>query len=574
MQREALVWTQHLRTVVWLSLRIWRRRWHRQGSLNRKVGVLGAGLAVFAACLSFLLALGLGAALLPEAEPDTVMLTWAGLIAVFMLLRVMDALGRLQQGDGLPLDNLLHLPFSLHQVFLLNFALSQLGLSTFIFVPAFVGLSIACTIALDVRNFVLIPASLSLVLCVAAVIYQVQGWITSAMATKRRRVLIGYLVFTMLVVLMQASYILYLTQGVWSEPEATEATATSLEPDYEGVALEEADQGTRVGTSEWLLRGWVAHGSEYGRHRFPWPSLIGMAGLLMITFVSLRRSYRATLARYRHGQTANAPPRAGAEQQARRMRARKARASPVAAIAYIMLKHWFRSVRGVMECLPMFAVLALVGFFSFRNPGESDPYTLPLAVIGIMSMFCVPMELAGNLFGFDGRGFRVYRFAGVPGRTLLLGKYLALLPPFILLAGAMLAVSAVLKSMPPTHILGTILQGGIIFFACCTIGGAFSIGSPYAVSPTSMTRRGSLGAAFLMLLARLAVTALLISIAWPALAAERGLAEDGHAVPVYLVVSMIEFGLSVVAFRALLGRSARALVERSDQILDAVSVTD
>ena len=439
------------------------------------------------------------------------------------------------------------------------------------------GLAIACTVALDVRNFVLIPASLSLVLCVAAIMYQAQGWITSAMGTKRRRVLIGYLVFTVLIAVMQASYVMYLTQQVASEPEVTEATATSSDPGYECVPVEEADQATREETglsSELLSRGWVTHGSADGHDRFPRLPVVAMIGLRALAMLSLRRSYRATVARYRHGQTGIARPQVGVEQRGRRVPVRRALASPIVAIAQITLRHWFRSVRGVIECLPTLALLVVFGFLWFRDPGELDADTLPLTVIGLMSMFYFPMELARNLFGFDGQGFRIYRFAGVPATTLLLGKYLALLPLFILLTGAVVTVSAVLVSMLPTHILGTVFQGGISFLACCVTGGAFSMGSPHAVSHTSMTNRGSFGAGLLTLLTKLALTALLILIAWPALVVERGLAEDGHGFPVYLVVSMIEFGLSVVAFRALLGRHARALVEQSDHILDTVAVTD
>ena len=219
-------------------------------------------------------------------------------------------------------------------------------------------------------------------------------------------------------------------------------------------------------------------------------------------------------------------------------------------------------------------LLALFAYLWFRSPAEIDPHTLPLMVIGIMAMLCAPMELARNLFGFDGYGFRVYRFAGVPARTMLLGKYLALLPLFSLLAGAVLTVSALLQSMLPTHILGTVLQGGIVFMACCMVGGEFSLSSPQAVSPTSPVNRTGCATAFLLLLARLVVTATLILVAWPAIAVERKLVEAGHAFPVYLLLSMIEFGLAIIAFRPWLGRQARALDERSDNILEAVSVTE
>lgn len=576
-RRETLVWTAHLRTVVWLCWRLWQRRWHRHGSGYRGFGVLTAFLAVVVGCLSFLLALGLGWALLPLANPDTVLLTWAGLVAAFVFVRLIGAFGDLQQGDGLPLDNLLHLPFSLHQVFLLNFVLSQLTLATVIFVPVFLGLAIACTIALDVRNFVLVPASLSLVLCVAAVLYQVRGWITSAAGTKRRRVLIGYFVSMVLVAAFQVSYFLFLMPQIGSEPEATDAMAAFSELEYEGVPPKELDQVTGEGvrlSGEWLSGGWITDGRVDGRNRFSWLSVIGMVGLLTITVLSLRGGYRGTLARYRHPQTGNTGRRMQAQEQGRRIPARRARASPEVAIALVTLKHWLRSARALMECLPALGLLVLFGYLWFRSPGESDSHTLALTVIGLMSVFCFPMELARNLFGFDGHGFRVYRFAGVPARSLLLGKYLALLPLFILLAGATLAVTAALRPMLPIHTLGTIFQGGIVFMAGCVMGGTFSMSSPQAVSHTSMTTRTGCATTFLLLLTKLVIAGSLILVAWGALLAERAFVEDSHAFPVYLVVSMIEFGLAVVAFRVMLGRQARELVERSDHILDAVSVTE
>ena len=214
-------------------------------------------------------------------------------------------------------------------------------------------------------------------------------------------------------------------------------------------------------------------------------------------------------------------------------------------------------------------ILALFAFLWFRDSGETGPYAPSLTMIGFMSVFCFPMELARNLFGFDGHGFRVYRFAGVPARSLLLGKYLAVLPLFILFAGAALAVTATLRSMLPVHILATIFQGGIVFLAGCLMGGALSMSSPQAVSPTSPTSRTGCATAFLMLLARLAIAVSLMLIAWGALVAERM-----FVFPLYLVVSVILFGLAVVFFQVLLGRQARTLDQRSDHILDAVSVAE
>ncbi|MDE0056470.1 MAG: hypothetical protein OXT64_19745, partial [Gammaproteobacteria bacterium] len=345
---------------------------------------------------------------------------------------------------------------------------------------------------------------------------------------------------------------------------------------YEGVPFGEAGPVTAQEwdlSSHWLMRGWVTPSSSDGRDVFPWLSVVGTAGFLAIAVWCLRRGYRSTLDRYRNGQTTSTVPRARVGQQGKRIPPR-ARVSPVMAIARITIKHWLRSVHTLINGLPALAVLVVFGFVWMGSTEEPDPYTLPIAVVAIMSMFCAPTELARNLFGLDGRGFRVYRFAGVSARTLLLGKYLALLPLFILLAGAVLTVSAVIGSMLPTHILGTVLQGGIVFLACCGIGGAFSMRSPHAVSPTSTTHRAGCATAFLLALAKLVVTALLLLIVWLAIVAEQSFAGEGHAFPVYLMVSMIEFALAVVAFRVFLGRQARELDGRVDQIMEAVSVTE
>ena len=571
-------WAAHLRTVVWLRWKLWQRRWHREGRWLRGLGVLATGLAVVTGCLSFLLALGLGIFLLPKAEPFIVLITWVMLLVILVVFRVSGVVASLQRGEGLPLENLLHLPFAPHQVFLLNFALSQLTLSTVIMVPALVGLGIASTVALDFRNAVLIPASLALVICVAAVLYQVQGWIASAVANKPHRVLIGSVLLGALLLLTQAPGLYSMHQlGQERASQQEEATVEVTPSDQrEDIAVGLARRATlHPGELNRWTRGWVAYGSVDGLDITPWRSVVGMVALLLIAVLSLGRSYKATLAHYRDGYPRAARARrARAVRQRPRRRARRSLTSPVAAIARVTLRQWLRSVRGKMVLLSPL----LLAFFStvlwIQFPGLVDSDTLPLTAIVVVTLVGMPLALSCNLFAFDGHGFCLYRFAGVPARTLLLGKCLALLPVFATLAGAVLALVTLLGSMAGTHALATVLQAGIVFVACCMLGSTFSIRLPYAVSHASMSSSGMYSAGLLALLAESVVLVLLILIAERALAIEEALQEVGHDFPVYLALSMIEFGLSVVAFRALLGRQARQLVERSDQILDAVTVTD
>ena len=581
MDGDVSTWAAHLRAVVWLRWKLWQRHWHRQGRWLQGLGVFAAGLAVVMGCMSFLLALGLGIFLLPDAWPGVVLISWAIPIVIFVVFRLCGVIASLQRGEGLPLDNLLHLPFVPHQVFLLNFALSQLTLSTVIIVPALVGLGIACTVALDFRNAVLIPASLALVLCVAAVLYQVQGWITSAVAAKPHRVLVGTLLGVALLLLFQAPglYKMHqLRQERASQQELIAAEVTPSDQAREGIASGQAGHATREETGAFkrqLPRGWVAYGSADAPESTPWLSAVAMVGLLAIAMLSLWRSYATTLAQYRDGHMRTARPRhATAARQRLSWRVRKPLASPVVAIARVTLRQWLRSVQGKMVLLSPLLLAFFAMFLWIRFPSLVDSDTLPLTAIAVVMLVGAPLALACNLFAFDGHGFCLYRLAGVPARTLILGKCLALLPVFLTLAGAVVAVAALFGSMAGTHVVATVFQAGIVFLASCMLGGALSIRLPYPVSYTSMTRAGSFSAGFLALLAELAVLALLILMAERALAIEDTFREVGSGFPVYLALSMVEFGVSIVAFRVVLDRLARQLVKRSDHIVDAVTVID
>ena len=367
-----------------------------------------------------------------------------------------------------------------------------------------------------------------------------------------------------------------MSQEAVSKQDATVVAAPSSDDPHDGDPRAEVARMTREYTgvsSERLPRGWVAHGSEDGPGSTPWLTVIATISLLATTILSLRGSYRATLARYRDGHTRAARPQhARAARQRRRVPSPGALESPVVAIARVTLQQWLRSVHGKMALLAPLVLLAFVFMSKIVFPGLVDADTLPLTAIGVMTVVGVPLALSCNLFAFDGHGFYLYRFAGVPPKTLLLGKYLGLLPQFVVLAGAALTVVAVVGSILATHVLATVFQGGIVFLACCVMGSELSMRLPYAVSLTSMNSRARPSTGLLALLVELVVAASLILIAAGALAAEQAFHEAGHEFPVYLVLSMLEFGVSVVAFRALLGRLARELVERSDHILDTVAV--
>ena len=566
----------YVSAIFWLRWKLWRRRWHRQGPLLKAIGVIGTVIAIPLCALSFLIALGIGIVALPTASPTFVAITWAVSLSFFIYLRIMGLWFSLQQDDGLAFDRLLHLPIPFNTVFYINFVLSQISFSNLFFLPAFVGLAIASALVLPSGNVVLVPAVLAFALCVAAFLHQFHNWLLLSMVNKRSRMVWAYVLFLAVIVIAQLpNLFLMLSQN----PEKTSQTQTQTElivaeivkehsVDDEGSVTERATPVREVSSEHWSS-GWILTAAS-AESKLPWWTVTATVGLFGLAFLSLRRSYRSTLARYRDGQQASKKATTRGTSERDRSRSLGIARSPIFAVFNITIKSWLRSAYGKMVLLSPVVLLMLIPLLLFRSPALFESDLLPLMLIGAVAFIGAPAGLVCNLFAFDRLGFRLYLFAGIDLKYVLLGKFLALLVVFSLFAILVFALAIVLTSISLSQLLGTVFQSGLIFVACCIVGVIWSARYPYAVSFTSMKAHGGTANA-LAVLAELLLTASMVLIAFFVLKMDNAVDASG-GVSVYLVVSALEFMVILVVAGFLLKPLATYVVERSNHILEAVAI--
>lgn len=527
-------------------------------------------------CFVLFIALGLGIVVLPTASPTFVAVTWLVLLSIFIYLRIMGLWFSLQQDDGLAFDRLLHLPIPFRTVFYINFVLSQISFANLFFLPAFLGLSIASALVLPLGNLVLAPAVIAFALCVGAILHQFHNWLLLSMVSKRTRMVWAYLLFVCVIVAAQVPN-LYLALS--EKPTNTERTQTQTElivadivnehsVNDEESSKENVTEVTEVTSDHWSS-GWVLTGTS-NESVLPWWTIASSFGLLGLVFISLRRSYWSTLTRYRDGQDVSKKTAVKDASQRRSTRDFKIARSPTYAVFNITIKSWVRSAYGKMVLLSPLILLMLIPLVLLRYPALFEPSWLPLVLIGAVAFIGAPVGLVCNLFAFDRLGFRLYLFAGVDLKFVLLGKFVALSMVFSVVCILVFALAVTMTSISLSDFLGTVFQSGLLFICCCVVGVISSARYPYAVSFTSMKAHGGTANA-LAVLAELILMGLVIWIASYVLALDDAV-DETLGFSAYLVVSALEFIVSLVVAGLLLKPLANYVVDRSNHILEAVAI--
>jgi len=178
---------QHLYAFVWLRWRLRINQIKHAGPINTVLIVVLAVLAVIGGLGMFLVALLGGLLLLPHASPWVLMFVWDGLVLGFLFSWCLGLATDLQRAESLALDRFLHLPVSVSGAFLINYLSSLMSLSLILFLPAMVGLCVAQVAVFGVLHVLAVPLLAAFLLAVTALTYQLQGWLASLMANKRRR---------------------------------------------------------------------------------------------------------------------------------------------------------------------------------------------------------------------------------------------------------------------------------------------------------------------------------------------------------------------------------------------------
>ena len=566
----------YISAVIWLRWKLWRRRWQRQGRLLRAIGILGTIVAIPLCALSFFLALGLGAVLLPTASPTSVVIALAVLVLFFVYVRIMGLWISLQQDDGLALDRLLHLPIPFNTVFYINFLLSQISFSNLLFVPALLGFASACLFVLSPGNAVLIPAVITVALCLGALLHQFHNWLLLSMVNKRKRMVWAYLLFLLVIGLAQVPnlYVVFSENQVntgQTRPQ-TELIVSEIVAEHstkdEG-AIEIFTEVSEPALDHWS-NGWILTATTK-ESVLPWWTATLTLGLLGLAFISLRRSYRTTLTRYRDGHDVRKSAPTKSTVDTRNTRGLKISEALIFAVFVVTIKSWVRSAYGKMVLLSPVILLMLLPVILMRYPALIEPSSLPLVLIGIVAFIGAPAGLVCNLFAFDRLGFRLYLFSGMDLKDVLVGKLLAVFLVYSVVSTVVFSFALAITPISITHLLGTVFQTGLVFIGSCVLGVVWSARYPYAVSFTSMKAHGGTATA-LAVLAELFLMGLVVWAASFILNVDISQDDANLGFPVYLVVSVLEFTLLLGLAALLLKPLAKYVVDRSNHILEAVAI--
>lgn len=579
---------EHLRAFLWLHSRIRANKSKRTKPLSKALhailSVLSVifGIFVFAGTLIIAVALSRKS---PSVSPSAIMFGWDGLVAAFIFFWLVMLSVELQRSELLPLEKFLHYPVSVSGLFLINYVASILNehATMYFFGPAMLGLATGMVIGRGAGMLWLFPLIVAFFLMVTALTYQFRGWLAVLMLNKRHRRTVVTVVTVTTMLIAQLPYLSSRVFGTRHHP----VVATSREQVGQIVTV----------ANKVLPIGWLPYGVRASWEGKPLPVLLVLAGMTLIGAVSLRRSYATTMrlytGNYGSGRTrpvpvAAAPSAIVTERPATKPSApiRSVRGSllemklpwfsePASAVALATFRSLLRAPEAKMVLVSPVIMLVFFGGAVLKGASSSSQFTRPLMASGILTMVLFSMsQLVANQFAFDRAGFRNYVLSFAPRRDILLGKNLALAPVALGVTGVALIVLQVFQPMRIDHFIGMLFQMTTMYLLDCLFANFLSIVNPTAVKAGSMRPavRPS-GKTILFSLLTFFLFPLILAPSMIPLGLEYGLHWMGGytAVPVFLLLSIIEAAGMVGLYLWALDREGEFLQSRELKILDIVT---
>jgi ABC-2 type transport system permease protein len=611
---------QHLRAFLWLRWRLRMNRLKRGGIANTIILAIVAIGAALLAGASFFIFLLVGLFALPKYSSLVILYVWDGLVIVFLFLWLVGLLAELQRSEALSLDKFLHLPVSLSGVFLLNYFSSLLSFNMILFLPAMAGLTLSLVVAKGPNMLAVGPLLVAFLFAVTAITYQFQGWLASLMTNKRRRRTILVIVTAAFVLVFQLPNLInvlqpwkkmqdrdqskaHLAQGQ-AELARSHASGQITLPEYNRrldeirrASEEEAKESDerdwqevgRVATlvNEVVPLGWLPLGAMASADGNVVPALLGTLGLALIGSVSLWRSYRTTLRLYSGHFTSGEelpavavapsakPQQAGVPKLERRLPWVSEHASAVALASYRGL---MRAPEAKMMLLGPVILVIVFGTMALTRRVQPPPSVRPLLADAAMAMVMLTLvQLAGNQFGFDRNGFRVFVLCPARRSDILLGKNLSLAPVALGLGAGVVALLQVVYALRVDHFFAALIQLVSMYLLYCLFANLLSILAPMRISSGSLKPASPkfvpmlLHLVFVLLFLPLALAPTLLPFGTEFLL---GLYGWGEGLPICLALSIVECAAIVYLYRAILTWEGGLLQMREQKILEAVVTKD
>jgi hypothetical protein len=610
---------QHLRAFLWLRWRLRLNQLKRGGIVNVIVLAILAVIGALLAGAAFVTFLLVGLFALPKASPIVILYVWDGLVVAFLFFWMIGLLAELQRSEALSFDKFLHLPVSLSGVFLLNYVSSLLSFNLIVFLPAMAGLTLSLVLANGPMMMLGWPLLAAFLFMVTALTYQFQGWLASLMANKRRRRTVLVLVTAAFVLIFQVPNLINVIQP-WKGPKGDDSAAQLAQakaellrlhgsgqitlPEYNRRVEEvrrahdadtkEASEKTsqnvgRIATlaNEVIPLGWLPMGAMASAEGNVFPALLGTVGLTVIGSFCMWRAYRTTMRLYTGDFNSGAEPPAAAVTQPAKISAPASgtfeRRLPwvsehASAIALAGFRSLIRAPEAKMMLLGPIILVLVFGSMTLTRQQQPPPGIRPLMAVGAMAMVMLTLvQLAGNQFGFDRNGFRVFVLCPARRSDILLGKNLALAPVALGLGAGVIALMQAVYAMRADHFLAALIQLVSMYLLYCLMANLMSILSPMRISSGSLKPASPkfvpmlLHIVFVLVFLPLALAPTLLPLGAEFLL---GLYGWGGGLPISLALSVIECAAIIYLYRALLTYEGGLLQHREQRILDTVTTKE
>jgi len=486
---------------------------------------------------------------------------------------------------------------SLTSAFVINYVGSLFNLVVLLLGPAMVSLCLALAAARGPQELLLLPLLAAFVLMVTAVFYQFRGWLAALMVNKRRRRTIIVTLTALVILLAQAPQLINVMRpwsnkghrGVAGTPGGPGAQNISPEESKKRAAQEQQRQWERIGEIATIANlcvppGWLPLGAgAVAEGKLHW-TLACTLGMALLGTASLWRAYRTTVRMYtgQVGQdkkpilTAPAPTKAPAPTPvAPPLLEKQLRWVPeqASAVALASFQSLLRAPEAKLALMSSLMMMGIFGALAVTRAGDMPERMRPLLPFGCMGMVLLStVQFIGNQFGFDRSGFRVFVLSPTPRDQILLGKNLGF-APFALGLGLLLTlVIQFVVPMRPDWFLAVLLQQVAMYVLFCLLGNVLSILAPLRIAAGSMK---PVSMNFLTTLLYILFTLFFPVILAPTLlpfGAELALDWLGwRSVPVYLILSLVEAALILLAYRLLLPVLGELLQAREQKILEIVT---
>jgi ABC-2 type transport system permease protein len=458
-----------------------------------------------------------------KAPAPVLLLAWDGVLMVFLIFWVVGLLTEIQRSESVDMSKLLHLPLTLQQVFVFNYAASLFTPMIAMLVPGMIGVCIGQAAGSGPALVLLLPVVLSFLFLVTAWTYWLRGWLAALMVNKRRRravivwLTIGFvLVFQLPNLFFNSSWFKEKTR---SKPRTSQNQNSNTAPRPGGFELPEiVEQAHLV-----IPPGWVGYSAMRLKDGNVWPALGATVASGLLGAFGLMRAYRMTLRFYQGAQNgeavksvpAAAPSAAPAGPRKRLLVERAVPGLPddVAALTLATLRSLLRAPELKMALImPIVVCVILGGMHMTRLKKAPTESLVGFAATGMVAfaVFCLAPTMA-NMFGLDRNGFRALVLLPTRRDRVLFAKNLAFLPLIAAVAVALLALVGFLMRPAPSVWLTALLQLPTAFLLFSLVCNLAAILMPYRMAPGTLQAKKPKPIVFVGMFATMLVTPIILA---------------------------------------------------------------